>query len=142
MRFISFLSMLLLSVAAVAQTENKIPVRLSSSGEGTLGNRYAFELREAIRASQGMRLAEPPGAHIAVFLITAEEERSANFVAASITVAYEGPMTPLRGYLMTSSVELCGGNRLQDCARDNLASIDGAIETLKRDNPALWATLK
>jgi hypothetical protein len=48
---------LILSPNSVGQTaERRVPVQVVASGEGVLSTRFAFELREAIRGSQAMRL--------------------------------------------------------------------------------------
>ena len=140
MRLVALISMAFLSAPIAAQTERKVPVEVHYSGKDELGNRYAAELREAIRASEALKLGDPTGIAILGAYITSVE-LEASQVAVSTTITYDEAGLPFK-YLLGGSVQVCGRNRLQACARTDLADIDKAVHSLKSENPDMWAKLK
>jgi hypothetical protein len=141
MRLAALLLTLLTSVPIVAQTEHKIPVQVYYSGKDDLGNRYAAELREAIKASAAMKLGDSAGvAILGVHIVTVELESSQR-IALSTTITYDEPGLPFK-YLLGGSVQVCGRGRLPACAQSDLAEIDKAVQSLKGEDPNLWAKLK
>jgi len=143
--FVVLLSFLATIEICSAQTQRKIPVEVKHSGKDSLGQRYAFEVKEAIRASQGMRLVteSDPGARIVAKLVTLEtnEDRPGNSTTISITYVFDSDWVPLAGYHITSSVEFCGSLKISECVRSTLADVDRAISTVRTRAPNLWKQL-
>jgi hypothetical protein len=140
MRFAVWVLMLMVSTAVIAQTERKVSVQVYYSGKDDLGNRYAVELREAIKASAEMRLGDSPSmAVLGAHLTTVELENQR--IAVSTTITYDEPGLPFK-YLLGGSVQVCGRDHLSACAHSDLADIVKAVESLKGENPDLWAKLK
>lgn len=131
--------------SASAQPE-RAPVELSHSGSDEVGNRLAFEIREVLRSTQGLRLVTETEAdpRLVIHLVTTDAGTTATGVstAASITIAYEGRLVEINGYFMTSRVQVCGRSRTQECARDIVASVDTALQRLRRDWPNLARALR
>ena len=141
MRFAALMLALLEPATAFAQTEHKIPVHVYYAGKDDLGSQYAVELREAIKASPGTKLVDSPGVAVLGAYITTVELEQGQRIAVSNTITYDEPGLPFK-YLLGGSVQVCGRSRLQECARRDLADIDKAIDSLKSENPDLWAKLK
>ena len=142
MRLAALTSILVLSTTIAAQTEHKVPVNVYYSGKDSLGNQYAVELREAIKVSEAMKLGNSAAgiAILGVHVITVELE-SGQRIAVSTTITYDEPGLPFK-YLLGGSVQVCGRDRLQACARTDLADVNKAVESLKSENPDMWAKLK
>lgn len=137
--------LLVTSLCTFAQNE-RLPVELSHTGEDVVGQRLAFEVREAIRGSQGMRLVTRSEAdpRIVVSLVTIEGSsgnRGAS-TAAAITIALDGNRYPLAGLYLVTVVQTCGTNRVRECARDIAGDIDSQLEFLKREWPSYAAELR
>jgi len=141
MRVATFLLILLASSPIAAQTELKIPVQVYYSGKDDLGNRYAAELRDAIKASAAMKLGDSAGVAILGAHVVTVELESSQRIAVSTTITYDEPGLPFK-YLLGGSVQVCGRSRLSACARSDLAEIDKAVQSLKAEDPGLWERLK
>lgn len=117
--------------------QNKIPVYLkgSSSEQDSIGQRYIFEVKEAIRGSQGFRLIEnfKQWPYIKIEILTVKIPVGGRVVgtAISYTILYDSNVMPLSGAYLTSGVTTCTNNAVMDCARDTLAHIDEAVSSLQ-----------
>ena len=135
----------LLMPMASAQVD-RMPVELDHSGDDVVGQQLAFELREAIRGSSAMRLVVrgESAPSFVVSLVTVESFKSSpgTGTAAAVLLLVDGNGYPLRGFHVGALVQTCGANRVQDCARQLVAQIDGMIEYVKKDWPSLAAKIK
>lgn len=125
-------------------SQAKYPVEVRHSGDDQVGVRYVFELREAIRASNSMRLVDQSNEpRIKVSVVTVDSDRNNTGVAAGIatTVVYDSMDIPLNGAHMTTLVQVCGEQRVAGCARGLLSWIDSSVNTLRQDWPSLWKSL-
>ena len=133
------------ATASVAQSQRS-PVVVEHIGSDSVGQRLAFELREAIRGSQSMRLvtAKEANPRIVVYLITIETTVSnpGALTSAAMTVAYDSDELDARGTFLTTFVQNCGSKRTQECARDLTARVDEELERLRKSWPRLWSALK
>lgn len=145
--FIFLAVAVLVSLAAVAQSTTKIPVQVLHSGSDLVGQQLAFELKEAIRASQSMRLVTDTdsGARVRVSIVSLNpdpERASQSHTVAATTFAFDDTWVPLNGILVSATVETCGARRVQECARSTLANIDSVIERIRKSAPNLWKDLR
>jgi hypothetical protein len=128
-----------------SQTNQKIPVSINHSGDDSVGQRFAFELREVIRGSNSMRLISDNEAdpRIAISVVTLDGNSRAlgNSTVASVVIRYDSADIPFLGYYITSLAQTCGSLRTQECARDTAASIDAAVQRLRSNSPAFWKLL-
>ena len=141
-----FLALVLVGIApsCFAQAGQKISVVVEHAGIDDVGQQLAFELRELIRGSQGMRLvvASEADPRVVAHVVTAVGLTAGKSTATSVSVVYDSANVPLRGYFMTSSVQICGSTRTHDCARSIVAEIDAAIQDIRKSAPSLWNQLR
>lgn len=133
---------LLLSSVSFAQT--KYPVEVLHSGNDRVGTLYAFELREAIRGSHGMRLTDnalEPRIKVSVVTVDADMQSRGYSSAIAVTILYDSLDVPLGGAHLTTIVQICGRDRAATCARDLLSSIDAEVIRLRDRSARLWKTL-
>lgn len=127
-----------------ALAQGKVPVFLATTvdADDQVGRQIVFELKEAIRGSQGFLLEEEPTAwpYLKVFLVTLKT-RPSRGTAISYSLLYDHTSMPLNGAFITSVVQTCGPSEVVSCARTALGQIDQAIEDLQRSNPEFRRTL-
>ena len=129
----------------LAQPAARTPVEVLHSGRDSVGVRLAFEVRESIRGSNGMRLvtASEVDARLVLHIVTIEGTSTPGIsTAASVSLTYDTKSIPLNGFFITSFVQTCGNNRTRECGRDLTADIDGEMEKLRRDWPSLARELR
>src|SRR5262249_38742088 len=133
----------LLLVPRICLADKTIPVEILQSGKDSLGQRFAFEIKEAIRGSRSMRLVTDSSPHLIVHIVTLDPDTDApgNRTITSVTIVYDSMNTPARGAYLTSYVAVCGVQRINECARGILPDIDSAAEFLRTKWPGLWNTL-
>lgn len=126
---------------AIAQS--KVPVFVDStvSTGDEIGQLLVFELKEAIRGSQGYRLVDDsklwPYIKFVVVTVKATVTGRSLGTAYGYTVLYDSPSMPLSGAFITSGAQVCPTGSAAQCARSNLADIDEAVSTLRRSSPEL-----
>jgi hypothetical protein len=139
----SILFLLLLPSVSAAQAQ--YPVELLHSGSDQVGTLYAFELREAIRGSNGMRLVTEgldPRIKVSVVTIDAGSPRDRGISSAiAVTILYDSLEVPLGGAHLTTVVQVCGRDRAEFCARSLLSTIDSEVSRLQQRSQTLWKTL-
>jgi hypothetical protein len=128
---------------AVAAEPQTIPVRVQHAGEDMVGQRFAYQLREAVRGSKAYRLDQSADAMFTIHLVTldpddeAEVRNSRTIAAITMTmsnlVPFErgNPQTWLPIY-MNSSVLIVGSGKLESMAQSVLADFDVAVEAVKQ----------
>jgi hypothetical protein len=137
--------LLLLALPALAFPQGKTPVSVEHTGDDAAGQLFAFELKEAIRASHGMHLVtgelEP---RIKVVLVSHDDsfgEEKGRRTAIAISILYDALDVPLGGAFLTSSVQICGRAVAATCARGVLSLIDKHTDSLRTRAPRLWQTI-
>jgi hypothetical protein len=118
------LSALVVSSQTLAQT----PVYLQATSPDSVGRQLVFELREALRRSAGLSLAERnQDALFYMRLVTLDPN---NGSTAGYSTVYSAVITfktfhtpPVEMYL-TNYVGTCGQSRIASCAQSLLAGID------------------
>jgi hypothetical protein len=146
MRSVIAIAILLASIASFAQPTKRIPVVVEHSGKDAVGQGLAFELREGIRGSQGMKLVTDDEAspRIKVHIVSIESNSSSPGTGSSmaIVLAYDSDTLPHLGYLLTAYIQNCGTKRTTECARNILASVDQSIEDVRKNQPKHYELLK
>ncbi len=123
--------------------DQKIGVSLSHTGDDSVGNQFAFAIREAVRGSQGYRLVQTdePGIQVRLVTINPDDNSStSNWTVATVVITMtnflpldrKDPQTWYPIYL-TSHVMTVGRSRTEAQARSVIASVDAAIERYRRD---------
>lgn len=140
MRYLFLL--LFASLTTLCSAQGKIPVRVILSGDDSVAMGIAFELKESVRASQSMALlTENSRPHIRVGIASVRLGQRDESSAMSITYAYDGPIVPMNGILITSEVRTCGAEKIQSCSRNILVTIDNAAELLSTNAKPLHEAL-
>ena len=138
--------LLVVALGCSAQTQRKIPVVVEHSGSDAVGASLAYELREGIRGSNGMKLAADTESNprIKAFLISIEgtETLPGSMTSMAVAIAYDSNELPHHGYLLTARVQTCGTKRARECSRDILATLDSAIENLRKNHPQSYMLLR
>lgn len=136
------LAALLPFAAAADETDSKVAVTVSHSGDDAIGKQFAFTVREAIRLSAGFRLtaARDSGMQVHIVTVNPETAGDANWTVASITYTMTNflPLdrkNPQTWYpiFLTSHVMTVGSRRLQDQARSVMAALDAQLERYRAD---------
>ena len=115
----------LFSAPALAQ----VKVHVSSTAPDSVGGRLVFGVKEAIRRSSGMTLAErEQDALISVRIVTLDPDtnNSSNgyrTIYSLVWTARTMHATPVDMYL-SNSVGLCGSGRVAECAEELTADTD------------------
>lgn len=136
-------ALLLLPLAAMAQ---KIPMTVDHSGEDPVGKVFAFELREAIQGSHSARLINAESLEPRVRVSIVSMDTSVGTVGLSsamgISVSYDSMDVPLQGALITTYAYHCGKNVAAQCAREVLAMLVEAAESLQKRKGDFYKKLK
>jgi hypothetical protein len=128
-------------LATVSMSSNaQTAVYLRADTPDPVGRQLAFELREALRRSAGLTLAErPKDARIFTRIVTLDplDGSSSGYstVYSAVITFQTFHDTPIEMYL-TNYVGTCGRNRVSNCAQSLLAGIDeqaSSIRALLRD---------
>jgi hypothetical protein len=150
----TFVAVLVPFVPFHAQT-TKVAIRVVATiaENDSVGRQVVFELKEAIRASQGFELIEGDPferrkesfqgdslAYIRVAIVTLINERNVSTVYA-YSSSYDSLVMPLLGGHISLQVGRTGSDRTQQAARRVLASLDEDVEFLKKDRPVFYKNL-
>lgn len=121
-------------------------VYVQSSGQDSIGQQLGYEVRETIRRSAGLVLADRSGDARLLLRLTTLDPDAANppsvmTVYAAVFTVRTFHETPVEMYL-TTVVGTCGTNRLEICARRLTAELDEQALDVRRqlrnalDSPA------
>ena len=140
----TLLCLLLLCAASSVQAQQRIPIAVNHSGDDVVGERLAFEIREAIRRSAAYELTSVDNSLFQIQLVTIDPQDRGSRNAGNQTVAAiaytvsnlipfeeKNPQTWLR-MLLTANVQTCGRNVVDGCAKGLVAILDREIEKYKR----------
>ena len=140
-----FFVALALTGEVAAQTQ-RVPVEILHAGEDTAGRQLAFELREVIRGSQGMRLVTEGEAETRIVLHLASVDSSTTSpgsgTSMSVAITVDSRTIDMRGLYLTVVQQVCGLNRLQSCARGLAGNIDSQLEFIRKNWPTYWRLLQ
>jgi hypothetical protein len=113
----------------------KFPVIVRHSGDDSVGKLYAYEFRELVRGSHGMRLITEDAylhPHIRVDVVSHDSSVGAagQRSALAATIVYDALDIPMRGVLIAAYVQTCGSSRAAECAKSLLVEVDQGITSL------------
>jgi hypothetical protein len=156
--FLAILILLLAPVICHAQSPKKILVDVRHYGDDPVGRRFAFALKEAIRASQSFLLLDMaadmssqlstrkkgPIAFISMELRSLDTSGGAGLASAiATTIVCRGTtesLNVLESYI-TTQLQHCGIDRAESCAKNLLPALDEAVQMLRQRSPDLWKAL-
>jgi hypothetical protein len=133
---------LLLTPASAVGQQEKVNVYVDHTGNDPVGQRLAFALREAIRASRGYELASLPQCLFQVSLVTMDPEDSPSRAGKSTVVCLiitmknllplqeQNPQTWYPIFL-DGNVLMCGIRKVDELAQGILAALDAAVERFR-----------
>lgn len=129
----STLMMLATSVAA-QEGRSTVPVYVSAQcDQDIVGKRVAFKVKEGLRRSASMSLADRyPDSVITLSIVCQDPDANLNGVISryAIQVTLLNPKG-FYDYALTHGVNTCGANRVDSCADSLVADIDDAIGKLR-----------
>ena len=132
--------LLMVSLIAPVMAQAQTPIYLQATAPDRVGRQLMFELREGLRRSAGLSLAERPQdarIHVRVVTLDPSEGPSSGYstVYSAVITFQTFHDTPVDAY-MTSYVGTCGNSRTSSCAQSLLSGIDEqatSIRALIRD---------
>jgi len=124
--------MLLSAVASSSWAAPRVYVSGTADNVDTVGQRLLYQVREGIRKSAGMELADSEDQSIITVSITSmapdKDDNARTVLSAAWSVVNPSNLTGLRFYL-SSSVRICGTNRVATCAEGIVAETEKHIVT-------------
>lgn len=137
--------LILLLVPGISFSQaKKMRVAVAHSGSDSIGQSFAFAVKEAIRGSQAFVLFEHDFKNpvILVRLVSLDNKQATGHSSSlAVAIVYDSANTPGFGILLDLAVHNCGRERVSECARGVLPDIDQAVQQLRRNNPGLWERL-
>ena|SRR5690606_5164319 len=121
----SFLALLMCATGSTAQAQTAVYIQ--STAPDVVGRQLVFELREAVRRSAALSLAErEQDARIYARIVTLDPDNSGrgnSTVYSAVITMQTFHETPVEMYL-TNYVGSCGRLSVESCARSLLSGID------------------
>lgn len=135
MRTIVARAMLALVGAVAFPVHAQVKVFVSSTAPDSVGNRLAYAVKEAIRRSSGMQLADrEEDALISLSIVTLDPDKNYNesnrTIYSAVWTVQTFHSTPVSMYL-TNSVGICGTGRVSQCADGLAADTDAKISSVR-----------
>jgi hypothetical protein len=143
LRYGIILILLLVPGISFSQTR-KMRVAVTHTGFDSIGQTFAFAVKEAIRGSQAFVLFEHDFKNpvILVRMVSVDNKQgTGDSSSLAVAIVYESANTPGLGILLDLTVHNCARDRVPECARGVVPDIDQAVEQLRRDNLGLWEKL-
>jgi hypothetical protein len=123
-----------LTAFPVGAADEGFGIHVESTTPDPVGRQLAFEIREGVRRSAGMRFASAPSdAFIGVSIVTLDPDSDGLSTVYSVVLTSKdgGAERPHFDY-ENNLVGVCGRDRVKNCASSIVASIDELSETYKR----------
>lgn len=118
---------------AVRSEDVKTPVYIDGKQDNTTGERFVYLLKEGIRGSLGMRLVNArEDSLIQAFVTTLDPDRNAVHIAYAVVITARNLSNPeTRPLYLTSSVGMCGRNRIASCAESIIADTSEEADNIR-----------
>lgn len=113
----------------------KVAVTVSHNGQDIVGSKLAYQVKEGIRRSVGLRLAQNHDLSFVLHLVTrdASSENPGAETVFGYAITYK---TPGGGVVFLGPTgEKCGANRVNEVAQMIVADIDKQADILRRNLP-------
>jgi hypothetical protein len=125
------LSLLFASGQSIGQVKTPIYVDATIQENDSVGQLIVFNLKEAIRGSNGFRLIEDSKnwPYLKIAIVSLRESNGAS-TALGYTWLYDGLDMPLNGAFVTSGVQTCGRDVAASCAKTLFAKVEGVLQEL------------
>lgn len=109
----------------LAAAQNATSVWVGATANDQVGRQLAFAVKEGIRRSAGLQLADrPDDARISINLVTLDpDDRGVSTVYSAVYTVETFHETPVTMYL-TQFVGVCGSSKVQSCAQGLVAITD------------------
>ena len=132
-RLLAVSTVLLLFVWAPAKVRAEgAAVYISGSGNDAVGARLIFQIREHLRAANGMRLVateEESAFQIRIVTIDPTDDKLSTVYSAVFTIS--DPSNQYRKIYWNNVVGICGSGRLKECSEGLAADLDQMIVTMQ-----------
>lgn len=125
-----FLSFALTNVAS-AQTDDRIPVIVRATGDDIVGGRLVYKVKEEIRHSASMQLADPGDMGVELILVTLERDPDYPASATVYSAVWAFEYNDIYPAFITSQTGYCGSSRVDSQAESLVAETDKVIEELR-----------
>jgi len=140
-----FLALLLLCVAtpSIALGQTKVPIEVVHRGQDHVGQLFVSELKEVVRSHSMAQVTDRQRPRIVILVASTEgdAQRRGSSSAISVSIIYDAPRIPAEGAFLKTLVQSCSRDNAVACARTAAAHIDQEVGQLRKNWPALWASL-
>ncbi len=118
-------------IPQASMAQGKIAVEVVHSGKDIVGSRLAYQLKEGIRRSGGLRLTTLDEPRMIIYLVTTDEfDTPGTATIYSYTFVSKGSVGP--PWFITSGVGSCGATRVNEAAETLVAHTDEEVDEIKR----------
>ena len=123
----------------------RVPVSVSHSGDDPVGQRLAYEVREALRSSAGYMLTDRRDAYLYVSMVSLDPERDPSLRGtwAAVSIVYTMKNTnpfdenkPHTWYpiFLTSRVATVGRRVVEDQAKSIISALDEEYQEFRKES--------
>lgn len=128
---------------ATCLAQSKVPIEIVHRGNDSVGQLFVAELRDVIRALSIRAAADRQRPRIVLFVATADGDPQlrGSSSAISVSILYDAPRMPAEGAFLRGLAQSCSRNNAAICARTAAAHVDQEVGLLRKNWPALWASL-
>ncbi|MDB5921472.1 MAG: hypothetical protein JWN13_408 [Betaproteobacteria bacterium] len=132
-----------LATPSLCFAESKVPLEVVHSGKDRAGQLFVAELKEIMRSHSARPVTDRQRPRIVVLVATADGDSQlrGSSSAISISILYDAPRMPGEGAFLKSVAQSCSRENAAICARNAAADIEYEVSLLRRNWPALWASL-
>ena len=143
MHKIMSLIILLLAAPSMCFAQAKVPLEVVHSGKDRVGQLFVTELKEIMRAHSARPVTDRQRPRIVVLVTTADGDSQlrGSSSAISVSILYDAPRMPGEGAFLRSMAQSCSRENAPICARNAAADVEYEVSLLRRNWPALWASL-
>ncbi len=121
-----FIAALVVFASNLACAQSAIYVNVKTETQDAVGMTLAYELREQIRGSKGLKLAIANEALLSVHLMTIDPMPASynNLSSTAYSVVYTMETVDAKEAYLGSKIGTCGTSKLKECASRIVAEID------------------
>jgi hypothetical protein len=107
------------------QAQQKVAVEVKHKGSDSIGSRLAYQVKERIRSSSGLRIATANEPRVILYLVTADifGDKPGSASALGFSIAVRGQSGPLE-HLLYAGVATCGSQSINETSERLIADID------------------
>jgi len=118
--------------ASAAGGESKAHIGVISTAEDTVGSQLVYKIKEGLRSSKGMTLASPDESVVQLRVITLDpDDNTGRRTIYSVVWTVPQFTNKSAKLYWTSSVGICGANRISSCAESLIAETDKVVSEVQ-----------